>query len=117
MKPPGAYKIRRRYAPAFASAPDSIPLGVLAVLGNPSCKTQRVIESLRREIASSGPNDRVRIRLVFETPREIYRVELERPEFGYHRTTLLERDALEELLAADEVRSAMRWDAARVAER
>jgi hypothetical protein len=44
---------------------------------------------------------------VFKTPREIYRLELELPEFGYQRTTLLDREALEELLEADDVREAV----------
>lgn len=76
-----------------------------------------MIESLRHEIATGGAHSLLRIRMVFENPREIYRVEIERPELGYHRTTLLERDALEELLAADEVRAAIQSDLARVAER
>ncbi len=46
----------------------------------------------------------LRIRQIFENPREIYRVEINRPEQGYLRTTLLDRDALEDLLATDDVR-------------
>ena len=51
-----------------------------------------------------GEGAHLRIRQVFQTPREIYRLELELPELGYQRTTLLDRDALEELLEADDVR-------------
>jgi hypothetical protein len=42
---------------------------------------------------------------VFRTPREIFRLELELPQLGYQRTTLLDRDALEELLAEDAIRA------------
>ena len=47
----------------------------------------------------------VRARRVFETPREIFRLEIESPGLGYQRTTLLDRDALEELLEIDAVRT------------
>jgi hypothetical protein len=47
----------------------------------------------------------VRARRGFDTPREIFRLEIESPGLGYQRTTLLDRDALEELLAIDAVRS------------
>ena len=70
-------------------------------------RTQRILESLRSEILESGC-DNLRIRMVFRNPREIYRLELELPELGYQRTTLLDRDALEELLEADEVRAIVR---------
>ncbi len=40
--------------------------------------------------------------------REIFRLELQLPELGYHRTTLLDRDALEELLEAEEIREVVR---------
>lgn len=117
MKPPGAYKVRTRSARerGFATAGDLFES--LGELPGSDCRTQRVIESLRREIADGGETSLLRIRMVFESPREIYRVEIERPELGYHRTTLLERDALEELLATDEVRAAVRTEVARVAER
>jgi hypothetical protein len=51
---------------------------------------------------------------VFREPREIFRVEVERPDLGYQRTTLLGREALEALLESDAVRSAMK-DAAETA--
>jgi hypothetical protein len=65
---------------------------------------QRIVDSLRAQIAEGGAGQSLRIRQVFQTPREIYRLELDLPELGYQRTTLLERDALEELLMAEEVR-------------
>jgi hypothetical protein len=44
------------------------------------------------------------VRQVFSTPREIYRLEIEETGGRYSRTTLLDRDALEELLETDGVR-------------
>ena len=42
---------------------------------------------------------------LFSSPREVFRLEIEVPELGYQRTTLLDRDALDELLATDDVRA------------
>jgi hypothetical protein len=74
-------------------------------------RVQRILASLRNEILEGGGGRNLRIRQVFQTPREIYRLELEIPEFAYQRTTLLDRDALEELLEADEVRAIVRTGA------
>ena len=95
MKPRGAYKIanRNRIFDAFA---DPMPTS--------DYRMQRILESLRNEILEVGGGENLRIRMVFQNPREIYRLELELPELGYQRTTLLDRDALEELLSADDVR-------------
>ncbi len=68
-------------------------------------RTQRLLESLRNEILEGGGGPNLRIRQVFQNPREIYRLELQLPELAYHRTTLLDRDALEELLESDDVRA------------
>jgi len=67
-------------------------------------RMQRILASLRSEILEGGGGENLRIRMVIRNPREIYRLELELPELGYQRTTLLDRDALEELLSADDVR-------------
>lgn len=97
MKPHGSYKISNRG-------------GDLAAYPNPlarsELRTQRILQSLRDEIVDGGV-EHVRVRQVFRTPREIYRLELELPQFGYQRTILLDRDALEELLEVDEVRAAL----------
>ncbi len=69
---------------------------------------RRELYRLRNEILEGGSADQVRIRRVFSNPREIFRLELEMPELGYQRTTLLDRDALEELLAWDDVRALVR---------
>lgn len=69
-------------------------------------RVERLVESLRAEIIEG--NGGVRIRRIFENPREIFRLELELPELGYQRTTLLDREALDALLAADDVRARVR---------
>jgi hypothetical protein len=119
MKPHGTFKLARR----GSSRPRPLgggPLdrnGVLDPehgfdafpdpLAHSELRVQRIIESLRNEIIEAGTAFNLRIRRIFETPREIFRLELELPELGYQRTILLERDALEELLETDEIRAAV----------
>ncbi len=67
-------------------------------------REMRIVESLRNQIISGGDDQFLRIRRVFDGPREIYRIEIEVPTLSYLRTTLLDGDALEELLAHKEVR-------------
>ncbi len=109
MKPTGTYKLthrgRTRWTPAVAAPVAQDPTdGFLERLAQDEQRVRRLIESLRREIVEAGGGPNLRIRRVFQTPREIYRLELTLPELGYQRTTFLERDALEELLETDEVR-------------
>ncbi|MEB2346853.1 MAG: hypothetical protein OZ948_19225 [Deltaproteobacteria bacterium] len=99
MRPPGSYKIASR-ARAFDALLDPRRRGARRV--------RRIVESLRDQIVDGGQETGLRIRQVFSTPREIFRVEIERPELAYQRTTLLDRDALEALLAADDVRARVR---------
>jgi hypothetical protein len=109
MRPPGSFKIARRHRlghkarrvnPAVNPG-RHLPLSPLS----DDDRSQRVLESLRNEILEGGEAGNLRIRRVFRSPREIYRLEFEIPEREYQRTTLLDRDALEELLEADEVRA------------
>jgi hypothetical protein len=117
MKPHGTYKLLYR-----SRGPQSASLGSFAVAGpagpagaesllerctRSDLRVQRILDSLRSEILEGGEGRSLRIRRVFSRPREIYRLELELPELGYQRTTLLGRDALEELLEADAVRQAV----------
>lgn len=95
MRPRGSFKIANR-GPLLDE--------VLDPLSRSELRAQRIVESLREQIAGGGPGQSLRIRQVFRTPREIYRLELELPELGFQRTTLLDRDALEDLLAAEGVR-------------
>ena len=96
MRPRGSFKIANR-----RSRSDELP----GPLDCGELRVQRIVDSLRAQIAEAGPGRSLRIRQVFREPREIYRLELELPELGFQRTTLLDRDALEELLTADEVRA------------
>ncbi len=95
MKPRGTFKIANQ-----SSAFDAY----LDPLARSDMRSRRILESLRSEIVEGG-GQRLRIRRVFQSPREIYRLELELPDLGYQRITLLDREALEELLEADEVRA------------
>ncbi|NNL85581.1 MAG: hypothetical protein HKP27_08020 [Myxococcales bacterium] len=70
-------------------------------------RVQRIIESLREQILQGEGPDTLRVRKILSEPREVYRLEIELPELGYQRVTLLERDILEELLAYDDVRQRM----------
>lgn len=97
MRPPGAFKIRRHG-----------PFGPLLDPTGRDGRAQRIIDSLRAQILEAGPGRKLRIRRVFHHPREVFRLELELPDLGYQRTTLLDRDALEDLLATDDVRSLVR---------
>jgi hypothetical protein len=105
MRPPGAFKIahRTRFDRQEPGTPLSAELCLGPLLADAE-RSQRILESLRNEILAGGGGRNFRIRRVFQTPREIYRLELQLPELGYQRTTLLDRDALEELLEADDVR-------------
>jgi hypothetical protein len=118
MKPHGTYKLlyRSRYPRRAALADVAEPVAeasagpeqLLDRFARSELRVHRILDSLRSEILEGG---HLRIRRVFTRPREIYRLELERPELGYQRTTLLGRDALEELLEADAVRQAVETEA------
>jgi predicted membrane-bound spermidine synthase len=97
MRPPGSYKIASK-SRAFEA--------LLHPHMRSARRARRIIDSLRNEILEGG--DGLRIRRVFTSPREVFRLEIELPELGYQRTTLLDREALDELLAADDVRALVR---------
>jgi hypothetical protein len=95
MKVPGSYKIgsrgrsyERTLHPALRSAR----------------RAQRILDSLRLELAGEGCCEHVRVRRILSEPVEVFRLELERPDLAYQRVTLLDRDCLEELLETDGVR-------------
>jgi len=96
MRPPGTFKLhgrtRRHSLHGFC------PHAAVA------SRSDRIVDSLRSQILESNEDQSLRIRQVFEEPKEIFRIEIERPEQNYQRTTLLDRDALEDLLATDDVR-------------
>ena len=115
MRPPGSFKIAHRTRLGRnETAQSTVSDPYLDPPLSDDFRSQRILESLRSEILEGGGGRNLRIRRVFRTPREIYRLELALPELGYQRTTLLDRDALEELLEVDEVRaivgsSALGW--------
>jgi hypothetical protein len=102
MRPPGSFKLigyhggRRGRTASDEDAFDPYPLGM--------GREMRIVESLRNQIVEGDDDQCLRIRRVFDGPREIYRIEIEVPRLNYQRTTLLDGDALEELLAHKEVR-------------
>jgi hypothetical protein len=100
MKPHGTYRLLGSNHEPDDARPE-------VALGN-AMRTQRIVDSLRCEISNSEYARELRIRQVFTNPREIFRIEFEVPEMNYQRTTLLDRDALEELLEVDEIRALLR---------
>jgi hypothetical protein len=109
MKPSGTYKIRYQRAPelsARGSELDPVDCAIHRV-ALAERRTQRIVDSICGEIRGGGERSSLRIRRVFDEPREIFRVELERPDLGYQRTTLLGREALEALLESDGVERAI----------
>jgi len=96
MRPPGTFKLLGR---ARRNA-----MGSMDPLALCDDRSDRIVDSLRAQILEGDEDQSLRIRQVFDNPREIYRIEIERPEQSYQRTTLLDRDALEDLLATDDIR-------------
>jgi hypothetical protein len=97
MKPPGTFKLLGQ---ARRSAHHPMDPRALCV-----DRSERIVDSLRTQILEGEDDQSLRIRQIFDDPKEIYRVELDRPEQSYQRTTLLDRDALDELLATDDIRA------------
>ena len=91
MQQPGAFKIHRPKTPTKFDPLDFA-----------DTRCQKLVDSLCIEIME-GEN--LRIRRVFEQPRAIYRIEIDKPEMNYQRTTLLDEETLEELLEIEPVRS------------
>ncbi len=96
MKMHGNYKLRYRSEPNESSYLDPFGFG--------PARAQRVVDSLRCQILQGGPDQSVKIRQIFWTPREIFRIEIREAGANYHRTTLIDRDALEDLLETADVR-------------
>jgi hypothetical protein len=111
MKPSGTYKIRYQRESGLDgvvahSLADPIERA-LHHFDRAERRTQRIVDSLSDEIRDGGERSTLRIRRVFVAPREIFRVEIERPDLGYQRTTLLSREALEALLESEGIQSAI----------
>ena len=97
MKPPGTFKLLGNARRGARDAMDPLTL----------CddRSDRIVNSLRTQILEGDDEQSLRIRQIFNDPKEIYRVEIECPDQSYQRTTLLDRDALEDLLATDDIRA------------
>jgi hypothetical protein len=65
-------------------------------------RVERILASLLEEFRSAGTS--VRARCIFREPREVFRLEIQNAERNYFRTTLLDRDVLDELLEHPDVR-------------
>ena len=86
-RPPGTFKISNRKRS-------------FEILNDPWCglgekRVERILASIQSDIDEGGT---CRVRQILTSPRELYRLELERPDFSYERTTILDAQALEELL-------------------
>lgn len=99
MRPPGTFKLlgrarRRERGETGTLDPTALCVG----------RGDRIVDSLRLQILDGDGDQSLRIRQIFHDPKEIFRVEIDCPDQNYQRTTLLDRDALEDLLATDDVR-------------
>ena len=55
----------------------------------------RILVSIQADLSEGGT---CRVRQILKNPRELYRLEIERPDMAYERVTILDTDALETLL-------------------
>jgi hypothetical protein len=99
MANPGSYKVLGRARPFDALLDPEL---------RSAQRTRRILESLRSEIVGAEGEGAVRVRRILERPRELFRIEIDSPELGYQRTTLLDRRAFDELLRTEEVRARVR---------
>ena len=74
MRPPGTFKLLGRARRSQLPAMDPQVL----------CddRSDRIVDSLRTQILEGDADQSLRIRQVFTDPKEIYRVEIDRPEQG-----------------------------------
>jgi hypothetical protein len=58
-------------------------------------RMRRILASIARDVDEGGT---ARVRQILRVPHELYRIEVERPDMSYVRTTVLGREALTVLL-------------------
>jgi len=58
-------------------------------------RVRRILASIQRDVDAGGT---ALVRQILALPRELYRIEVERPDMSYLRTTVLDREALTALL-------------------
>jgi hypothetical protein len=64
-------------------------------LGFSGQRIERILASIQQDIDEGGTAS---VRQILQGPRELYRLELERPDLAYQRITILDRDTLDTLL-------------------
>ncbi len=72
-------------------------------------RVRRILSSIQRDLDEGG---RAYVRQILRGPLELYRIELERPDMSYQRTTIVDRATLETLLEEtpeETVRSSFRF--------
>jgi hypothetical protein len=90
---PGSYRILARSRRALE---DQLAPELASVR-----RVERILASLLEDFRCESTV--VRARCIFREPREIFRLEIQNPERSYQRTTLLDRDVLDELLGHPDV--------------
>ena len=83
---PGSFRL------AYQARPIEVyedPLGLV------SRRAGRILASIQHDIDEGGT---ARVRQILNGPRELYRLEIERADLAYQRTTILDRHTLETLL-------------------
>ena len=83
---PGGFRIAHR-ARTFELYADPV--------GHRHRRVRRILASIQQDIDEGCT---AFVRQILCEPRELYRLELERPDMSYLRTTILDRDTLDELL-------------------
>jgi hypothetical protein len=58
-------------------------------------RVRRILASIQKDVDEGGT---ARVRQILRSPQELYRIEVERPDMSYLRTTVLGREALTALL-------------------
>jgi hypothetical protein len=58
-------------------------------------RVRRILASIQRDVDEGGT---ARVRQILGVPNELFRIEVERPDMSYLRTTVLGREALTALL-------------------
>lgn len=71
----------------------------MEILANPLAfsrrRVGRILASIQHDIDEGGTAS---VRQILKGPRELYRLEVERPDMSYLRTTILDRDTLDTLI-------------------
>ncbi len=81
---------------SFRHSYQARPLDVLAdPFGLYSRRVGKILASIQQDIDEGG---RAYVRQILRGPRELFRLELERSDLAYQRTTILDRETLDALI-------------------